>query len=170
MMPTKNDLGPVELHFDIPSGQRLLGRFFIFVFAACLVMTTTIPILAPHASIVGRIVSVIAITSIGALTVVWLERRMVRSTVNATPSGLCIYNGIRTYVVRWPEVVAFERSSRPFQMAVKRTHGRPISMAAITPGWFGNLKLQFEKMQELEAYWRRMVEKELEPRTPGPTP
>jgi hypothetical protein len=157
IVSAKSDLDPVELHFDIPPGQRLLGRVFIFGFAASLVLTTAIPILAPHASIVGRIVSVIAITSIGALTVVWLERRMVRSTVNATPSGLRIYNGIRTYVVRWHEVVAFERSSRPFQMAVKRTHGRPISMAAITPGWFGNLRPQLEKMQELEAYWRRMV-------------
>jgi hypothetical protein len=86
----------------------------------------------------------------------WLDRRILRVSVTAKPSGLYIYNGLRTHVVTWPEVEGFESSSRPYLMAVRRTHGRPIPMAGITPGLFGNLVPQTESMQELEAYWRRM--------------
>jgi hypothetical protein len=157
-MPSNDDLPAAELHFDIPSGKRRFARFYLFVIAACIAVEDVGALLNPGRLGVGeRIIAVGALTSIGVLTVVWAERRMVKATVKATPSGLYIDNGFRKYIVRWSEVVAFENSWRPFQVAVKRTHGRPISMASITPGWFGKLTPQRGKVQELEAYWQRMI-------------
>jgi hypothetical protein len=85
---------------------------------------------------------------------------MVRARVTAEPSGLHIFNGLRTYAVKWCEVEGFERSSRPFLMAVSRRGGAPIPMMGITPELFGDRRPQEESIRELEKYWRRMTDRE----------
>jgi hypothetical protein len=86
---------------------------------------------------------------------VYMTRRLLRAYVIGDGSGLRIYNGIRTHVIPWSEVEGFVGSSRPFLMAVKRTHGRALTMTGITPGPLGDPEPQRQNMLELEALWQR---------------
>jgi Bacterial PH domain len=127
-------LAPTTLRF----GTKLVLRVYVAVNAAVAVLVDVALVAGPNINTVVRVLSFVAWTIIGGLLVVWLDRCVVRVSVTAKPSGLYIYNGLRTHVVTWAEVEGFEASSRPYLMAVKRTHGRPIPMAGITPGLFGN--------------------------------
>jgi hypothetical protein len=157
-VPSLDSAAPTELYFTASSSQRLFAKFVVGIWACIFVMIDFIPILAPGASLTGRVLGVVIITCMGVLTVLWLERFIVRPWVKATPSDLCIYNGFRVHIVPWSDIVGFGESSwRPFQMTVKRAHNRPVPMPGIWGGWFGNRKQQFEKMHELEAYWHHVL-------------
>jgi hypothetical protein len=149
---------PGTLRFGIRPRAKIISRIFIIVYAAILLLIDVAVVVGPDLNLAARIALFITSTVVGSALIGWCERRMVRASVTANPSGLYIYNGLGTHVVTWPEVKGFEDSSRPFLMAVKRAHGRPIPMAGITPELFGNRGPQRDSMQELEAYWRRMVQ------------
>ncbi len=145
------------MHFGVRPPARRIARIYIAVIAASFVVCDAMLIFAPRVDATPRLLLVLIQTVVGGLLVAFMERRMVRASVTANSSGLRIYNGLATHAVAWPEVEGFEDSSRPFLMAVKRTHGRPIPMAGITPGLFGNRGPQQESMRELETYWQRMT-------------
>jgi hypothetical protein len=147
---------PGTLRFGIRPRARIISRIVIIVYAAVFLLIDVAVVVGPNLKLSVRIALFITSTVIGTALIGWCERRMVRASVTASPSGLFIYNGLGTHVVTWPEVKGFEDSSRPFLMAVKRAHGRPIPMAGITPELFGNRGPQRESMRELEAYWRRI--------------
>lgn len=151
---------PARLQFGIRRRARVVSWTFITVIAVSLIVVDVSDIVAPRINLVVRIVYFAVVSIVGVPFVVWLKRRMVDATVSADSSGLYIYNGFRTRVVAWREIEGFEPSSRPFLLVVKRTGGRPIPMAGITPETFGRRGPQREDMRELEAYWRRMVARE----------
>ena len=113
-------------------------------------------IAGPGLSFFVRALMFAVATVVGTLQLVWLERRGIRACVVATPAGICVFNGLRTHFVPWPEVEGFENSSRPFLLAIKRTKARPLPMAGLTPGSFGNRAPQDEDLERLECY-RRLV-------------
>jgi hypothetical protein len=75
----------------------------------------------------------------------------------ADPAGIRVFNGLRTHFVPWDEVEGFEASSRPFLLAIKRSNGRPLAMAGLTPGSFGNVAPQTEDFERPEGYWHRVT-------------
>lgn len=83
----------------------------------------------------------------------WAKRRLLDSMVIAAPDALRVYNGLGTHVLPWSEIEGFRPSSKPFLMAVQRTHGRPVTMAGLTPGMFGNRAAQEADMARLERFW-----------------
>lgn len=150
--------GPEELYFTLPKNQRVFRRIVNCAWAGIFLMTALIPIFAPDASTVARISSLAIIVLGGGAFVIWWERSTVKPWVRATSQGLFIYNGFRIHIVAWSEVAGFEKSRwRPFQMAVRRVHGRQMPMSGIVGGWFGDRQPQFEKMHELEKYWRQRL-------------
>lgn len=146
-----------SLRFSIRPGSLIVRRIYIVAMAAVVIaVDLAVVVSPPSVSVVTRAIIVVLWTGGGAVLIVWLERCMVRPTVVARADGLYIFNGMREHYVPWAEVEGFEYSARPFLMAVKRHHGEPIAMAAITPGVFGKRAQQREEMTELESYWRRV--------------
>jgi hypothetical protein len=158
-MSSKENDRPLELYFRGSSRVRVLGRIYGSIVAIIFVLfgIAYVSEPQPHLS-AGRTVLAGIVWAVGSVvSVACIERIMVKPYVRATPSGLCIYNGLRTHMIQWTEVAGFEPSSRPFQIAVKRINGKPVSMTGVMGGWFGNREPQREKIRELEAYWRRMI-------------
>jgi hypothetical protein len=147
-----------ELYFCVTPRQRVLGRIFSAVTGIIFVLFVVRAVFAPapHIGTGSTILGASIATIGGVLSVTYIERGIVNPSVRATVSGLYIYNGLRTHVVAWVEVAGFQRSSRPFQMAVRRTHGRPIAMAGVTNDNLGYRSSQRAKIGELEVYWRRI--------------
>ena len=123
---------------------------------ACALMAVAV-IVAPGMTIYVRVLLLAMVMGLGILQLIWLERRGIRAYVVATPAGIHVFNGLRTHFVPWSEVVGFEDSSRPFLLAVKRTKARPLPMAGLTPGSFGNRTPQAESLEQLEGYRRRVT-------------
>jgi hypothetical protein len=166
MGPANRDLGDAAradepgrdvLQFGVRPGARLVSQILIIVSAASLILMDVALIVGTRGNPAVRIIDFIVVNIVGVPFVVWLKRRLLDATVRADPSGLYIFNGLGTHVVAWREVEGFGPSSRPFLLAVKRTCGRPIPMAGITPETFGRREAQREDMRELEEYWRRTV-------------
>jgi hypothetical protein len=112
----------------------------------------------PGLSVFVRVLTLAIATSVGTLHLIWLERRGIRAYVVASPVGIYVFNGLRTHFVPWSEVEGFEDSSRPFLLAIRRSKGRPLPMAGLTPGSFGNRVPQAESLEQLEGYWRRVTD------------
>lgn len=107
--------------------------------------------------VAGGMIGLAVLLAVIAPLFIWGKRRIIDASVRATPDGLYIYNGLKTHVVAWSDVVGFQPSTRPFLMAVTRRNGRPVPMDGITPESFGRRGPQEDSMRELEAYWRRVT-------------
>lgn len=132
-------------------------RMLMAVGACVYALLAVVAIVGPDLSFFARVLMFAAATGVGTLQLIWLERRGIRACVVATPDGIRVFNGLRTHFVPWPEVEGFEDSSRPFLLAIKRTKARPLPMAGLTPGSFGNRAPQTESLEQLEGYWRRVT-------------
>jgi Bacterial PH domain len=150
-----DDDGPDTVRFEIRDGAKRVTRMLMVVGLGGYGLVAVAAIVGPGLSVLVRILIVGWAIMLGAAQILWLERRGIRAYVVATPSGIRVFNGLRTHFVRWTEVEGFEPSSRPFLLAIKRTRGRPLPMAGLTPGSFGNRAQQARSLEELEAYRRR---------------
>ena len=151
-----DEYGPDAVRFEVRRGARVVMRMLIAAnTCACALMAVAV-IAAPGMTIYVRVLLLAMVMGLGILQLIWLERRGVRAYVVATPAGIHVFNGLRTHFVPWSEVEVFEDSSRPFLLAIKRTKGRPLPMAGLTPGSFGNRVPQTESLEQLEDYWRRV--------------
>jgi hypothetical protein len=132
-----------ELCFAISRGKRLVARIYLTFVAFWMTSLVVDVIVNPgQLSAFASVIFATVFAIVGVVTLFWARRRLIKATVRATPVGLLIDNGMRKYSVQWSEITAFESSWRAGQMAVRRIRGRPISMAAITPGWFRDFEPQ----------------------------
>lgn len=149
--------GPDAVRFGVRRGARVVVRTLMTVGACGYALLAVAAIVGPGLSFFVRVLMFAVATGVGTLQLVWLERRGIRACVVATPAGIRVFNGLRTHFVPWSEVEGFEDSSRPFLLAIKRTKGRPLPMAGLTPGSFGNRVPQTESLEQLEDYWHRVT-------------
>jgi hypothetical protein len=150
-----DEYAPDAIRFEIRRGARIVVRMLMAVSVWGYGLLAVVAIAGPGLSFFVRALMFAVATGVGTLHLIWLERRGIRAYVVATPAGIHVFNGLRTHFVPWPEVEGFEDSSRPFLMAIRRTKGRPLPMAGLTPGSFGNRAPQAESLEQLEGYWRR---------------
>jgi hypothetical protein len=144
--------GSATLRFEIRQSARTVASA---VEASCVFGYGAIDLAAvagPGLGVLPRVALFAGATTVGLLQLIFLERRLVRATVTATPQGLYVFNGLRRHFVPWSEVAGFEPSSRAFLFAVKRTNGRPLPMAGLTPGSFGRRGPQLESLERLKEY------------------
>jgi hypothetical protein len=147
--------GPDAVKFEVRRGARIVVRMLMAVSVWGYGVVAVAAVVGPGLSFSVRVLMFAVATGVGALQLIWLERRGIRACVVATPGGISVFNGLRTHFVPWSEVEGFEDSSRPFLLAIRRTKGRPLPMAGLTPGSFGNRAPQAESLEQLEGYWRR---------------
>jgi hypothetical protein len=152
-----HEYGPDAVRFEVRRGARIVVRTLMLVGACGYALLAVVAIVGPGLSVLVRVLMFVVATSVGTLQLIWLERRGIRACVVATPGGIRVFNGLRTHFVPWTEVEGFEGSSRPFLLAIRRTKGRPLPMAGLTPGSFGNRAPQAESLEQLEGYWRRVT-------------
>jgi hypothetical protein len=152
-----DEYGHDTVRFEVRRGARVVVRTLMTVGACGYALLAVASIVGPGLSFFVRVLMFVGATGIGTLQLIWLERRGIRACVVATPAGIRVFNGLRTHFVPWSEVEGFEDSSRPFLLAIKRTKARPLPMAGLTPGSFGNRAPQAESLEQLEGYWRRVI-------------
>jgi hypothetical protein len=146
-----------ELCFSIRRKASIFSRVYITV-NAVVALVIFVAILASAQFPLVKRLGVAAIWMLLLVPLfVWLKRRLLDSTVKATPEGLRIYNGMRRHFVRWDDVAGFEPSFRPFLFAVRRVSGGSVTMDGITPETFGQRGPQEDQVRELEAYWHRVA-------------
>jgi hypothetical protein len=148
---------PDVLEYRIDRKGRVIGSVLMVSAAAFFVIFVVGLLVEPQVSPLARAIMVPTYSIVGALYVTWGVRRLLGARVTADRSGLYIYNGLRTHVVGWRDVDGFTEAFQPFLMAVKRHHGRKITLTAVTGGTWTDRTLQQERMRQLEAFWRRMV-------------
>jgi hypothetical protein len=149
--------GPDAVRFEVRRGARIVVRMLMAVSAWGYGVVAVAAVVGPGLSSFVRVLMFAVATGAGTLQLIWLERRGIRACVVATPTGIRVFNGLRTHFVPWSEVEGFESSSRPFLLAIKRTKARPLPMAGLTPGSFGNRTPQAESLEQLEGYRRRVT-------------
>jgi hypothetical protein len=149
--------GPDTLKFEIRRGARIVMRMLMALTVWGYGVIAVAAVVGPSLSFSVRGLMFAVATGACILQLIWLERWGINARVVATPRGISVFNGLRTYFVPWSEVEGFEHSSRPFLLAIRRTNGRPLPMAGLTPGSFGNRAPQAESLEQLEAYWRRRI-------------
>lgn len=152
-----DECGPDAVRFEVRRGARAVVRMLMAVSAWGYGVVAVAAVVGPGLSFFVRVLIFVVATGVGALQLIWLERRGIRACVVATPAGIRVFNGLRTHFVPWSEVEGFENSSRPFLLAIKRTKARPLPMAGLTPGSFGNRAPQAESLEQLECYWHRVT-------------
>jgi hypothetical protein len=160
---------PDELRFEVRPGARTAVRMMMVLCALACTLLAVVAVAGPDIEFPIRVLVFVVVAGMGALELLWLERRGIKARVVATPRGISVFNGLRTYFVPWSEVEGFQHSSRPFLLAVRRTKGRPLPMAGLTPGSFGDLVPQVEDLERLEGYWRRMTVVKVEIEDPTST-
>ena len=157
-MSSTSGAGHETLQFGVSPRARLVARILIAVVALASLWIAVAAALLAAGPYDLRVLPVVAFTLIAVVVVVGMERRMVRSTVMADPSGLRIDNGLGTHFVAWSDVEGFVADrNRPFLVNVERTGGPPIPMAGIRPTPFGRRSPDWDSIRQLETYRRRMI-------------
>jgi Bacterial PH domain len=158
-MSSANGPGHETLQFGVSPRGRLVTRVLIAVVALVTLWLAAATAFLAKGPFDLRVLLVVAFMLITVVVVVGLERRMVRSTVTADPSGLRIDNGLGTHFVAWSDVEGFVADlNRPFLVDVERTDGPPIPMAGIRPTPFGKQRGPvWDSIHQLETYRRRMI-------------
>jgi hypothetical protein len=152
-----DEYGSDAVRFEVRRGARIVVRMLMAVGVCGYALLAVASVIGPGLSFFVRVLMFVVVTGVGVLQLIWLERRGIRARVVATPDGIRVFNGLRMHFVPWSEVEGFQDSSRPFLLAIKRTKGRPLPMAGLTPGSFGNRAPQAESLAQLEGYWRRVT-------------
>jgi hypothetical protein len=73
-------------------------------------LLAVVAVVGPDIEFPLRVLVFVLMTGMGTLHLIWLERRG-NAYVVATPRGISVFNGLRTYFVPWSEVEGFEHSS-----------------------------------------------------------
>lgn len=146
--------GRPTLEFQIRRSGRVVARVLQVTCVFGYGLIDVAALIGPGLEVLPRVGFVVVATIGGLLQFIFLERRLVRAKVTATPEGLYVFNGFRRHFVPWAEVEGFEHSSRPFLLAIKRSNGTPLPMAGLTPGSFGRRGPQKEDLESLKRYWR----------------
>ena len=146
-----------ELCFSIRRKASIVARVYLTTNAVFVLALAVALLASPEVPLIKRLVLAAVWTLVLIPLFVWGKRRMLDSTVKATPEGLLIYNGMRRHFVRWDDVAGFEPSFRPFLFAVRRVSGGSVTMDGMTPESFGQRGPQEDQLRELEAYWHRVA-------------
>ena len=98
-----DECGPGAVRFEVRSGARVVVRALMTVGAFGYALLAVAAIVGPGLSFFVRALMLAVATAVGALQLIWLERRGIRACVVATPAGICVFNGLRTHFVPWSQ-------------------------------------------------------------------